>query len=101
MKLLLQYTLIAAVSGITLASCASGSVVVRERPVAPTYVVERPAPPYAGAVWIQEDWAYRGGRYEYVRPHWERPPHPGHQWHGGYWENHSHGYAWHRGYWGR
>lgn len=100
MKLFFQYAIIAAISGITLASCATETVVVRERPVPPAYVTVRPVAPYPGAVWVQEDWAYRGGHYAYVRPHWERPR-SGYVWHGGYWENHPHGYAWRRGYWGR
>ncbi len=101
MKKVLQYLLFATISAFVLASCAPSAVVVRERPVAPGYTDVRPAPPYPGAVWINEDWEYRGGRYEYVRPHWERPPQAGHVWHGGYWENHSHGYSWHKGHWGR
>lgn len=78
-----------------LASCA-GSYYVTEQPVEPTY--ERPAPPYDGAIWIDGEWGWNGGHYEYSRGHWDRAR-PGHTYRKGSWEHTNHGYRWHQGRW--
>jgi hypothetical protein len=43
-----------------LSSCA-GSYYVADQPVEPVY--ERPVAPYDGAIWIDGDWTWSGGRY--------------------------------------
>jgi hypothetical protein len=81
-------------------SCASESrVVVRERPMPPQAVYVRPGPPpYAGAVWVGEEWAWRRGRYEYVAPHYVHP-HRSQVWVSGHWHESRNGYEWKGGYW--
>jgi hypothetical protein len=78
-----------------LSSCA-GSYYITDQPVEPAY--ERPAAPYEGAVWIDGEWAWNGGRYEYARGHWERPR-TGHVYAKGTWEHTNRGYRWHKGHW--
>ncbi len=78
-----------------LSSCA-GSYYVVDQPVEPVY--ERPAPPYAGAVWIDGDWAWNGGRYVYTRGYWARPR-VNRVYVRGNWYRGPRGYAWHRGHW--
>jgi len=80
---------------ITLSSCAR-RVYVSERPAPP--VVVRPAAPYPGAVWIPEEYTWRGGRYAYVAPHYVRP-HGRHTWVAGHWDRNRNGSVWVKGYW--
>ncbi|WP_153799665.1 YXWGXW repeat-containing protein [Foetidibacter luteolus] len=83
--------------GITLSSCATQSrVVVRERPVA--RVVVAPPPPYPGAVWVGEEYIWRGGRYRYVAPHYVRPRRA-QVWVPGRWSPARGGYVWIGGRW--
>lgn len=82
----------------TIASTSNAQVrvFVRTRPVEP--VIVRPAPPDRQSVWIGGEWAWRGGRYEYVRPHYERIRR-GHVWVGGHWKEVRGGSAWVPGHW--
>ncbi|WP_461451966.1 hypothetical protein [Mucilaginibacter sp.] len=96
MKKLQKIGLMVAMAGcLFMASCA-GSYYVTERPAEPVYV--RPAAPYVGAVWIDGEWVWNGGRYVYSGGHWAAIR-PGHVWVRGAWYQTPHGYAWHRGYW--
>lgn len=95
MKTIAKVGILLALTGNLLTSCA-GSYYVTSRPAEPYYV--RPASPYAGAVWIDGEWVWRGGRYAYTGGHWERPR--GHRaWVRGNWQSGSRGYTWHRGHW--
>ena len=78
-------------------SACTGSYYVAAQPVEPAY--ERPASPYAGAIWIDGEWTWSGDNYVYVRGHWERPR-SGRTWVRGSWERGQRGYRWHRGHWG-
>lgn len=72
-------------STMLLAACASESrIAIKEKPA--TVVVVKPAPPYAGAVWVGEEWRWKRGRYVYVAPHYVRP-HKTHVWVPGHWRN--------------
>jgi len=82
---------------LSLASC-SGEYYVADQPVEPVY--ERPVAPYAGAVWIDGDWGYSGGRYVYNRGYWSRPR-AGRTYVRGTWTHTNRGYTWHRGGWRR
>jgi len=96
MKKLQKIGMLLALSGsLFMASCA-GSYYVTERPAEPVYV--RPSAPYAGAVWIDGDWVWNGGRYVYSGGHWAAAR-PGHIWVRGAWYRGPRGYGWHRGYW--
>lgn len=80
-------------------ACASQSrLYVSERPVAPVMV--RPAPPYAGAVWIPEEYMWSGGSYVYVAPHYVHPR-GGRNWAPGYWNTHRGRQVWVKGHWRR
>jgi len=94
------YALSAIVIAVAFSSCASQSrVYVSER--IPPPVAMRPAPPFRGAVWIPEEYMWRGGRYVYVTPHYVRAPHRGHTWVAGYWNTHRGRPVWVQGYWRR
>ncbi len=85
-----------ALAGSLFLSACEGSYYISEQPVEPVY--ERPAPPYAGAVWIDGEYTWVGGRYVYARGHWDRPR-VGHVYVRGTWEHTGRGYRWHRGHW--
>lgn len=55
---IIKSALLACTLAIMLASCG-GSYYVAERPA--PYVYNRPAPPYAGAIWIEPEYIWRGG----------------------------------------
>jgi hypothetical protein len=98
MKKLQKFGMLLALAGsLFMASCA-GSYYVTARPAEPVYV--RPAAPYAGAVWIDGDWVWNGGRYVYSGGHWAAAR-PGRIWVRGAWYQGPRGYGWHRGYWRR
>lgn len=70
--------------------------------VRPTYApVVRPAPPGPAYVWIEEDWAYRNGRYVAVGGHWVAPPRRGMVWIPGRWMQSRRGWRWIPGHWRR
>lgn len=88
-----------AFAAITFSACAR-RVYVSERPIPPPPMVVRPAAPYGGAVWIPEEYAWSGGRYQYIAPHYVTPRR-GHVWVAGHWDK-RHGRAvWSKGYWRR
>jgi hypothetical protein len=55
--------------------------------------------PFAGAVWVGPEWAWRGGRYECVPGYWARPHHHGAIWVSGHWKYSRYGYRWVPGHW--
>jgi hypothetical protein len=80
-------------------STASAQVYVTVRP---TYApVVRPVAPSPRHVWVEEDWAYRGGRYVAVGGHWVAPPRPGAVWIPGRWVQERRGWRWIPGHWRR
>lgn len=85
MKTLSKLGMIAALSGYLFLSSCAGEY-------------ERPAPPYGGAVWIEGDWVWSGGRYVRHRGYWARPR-AGRAWVAGSWNHGPRGYAWRRGHW--
>ncbi len=77
-----------------LSSCTVGYVESQ-----PTDVVyTRPAAPGPDYVWIEGDWVYGGGRYNWHPGYWRRGR-PGRVWVGGTWTHENRGYRWHRGHW--
>jgi hypothetical protein len=95
MKTIAKIGILLALTGSLLASC-TGEYYVASHPEEPYYV--RPASPYTGAVWIDGEWMWTGGRYNYVGGHWARP-HGRRAWVSGSWHRGPGGYSWHRGYW--
>lgn len=88
--------MLAVLAGSLFFSSCEGSYYVADQPVEPVY--ERPVAPYAGAVWVDGDWGYRGDRYVYTRGHWARPR-TNRVYIRGSWEHGARGYRWHRGHW--
>jgi len=80
-------------------STASAQVYVTVRP---TYApVVRPVAPSPAHVWVEEDWAYRGGHYVAVGGHWVAPPRRGMVWIPGRWVQSRRGWHWIPGHWRR
>jgi hypothetical protein len=96
MKTLSKVGVLLALAGSLFMSSCAGSYYVSAQPVDEVYV--RPAPPYAGAVWIDGDWVWSGGAYVHRPGHWVRTR-PGRVWVTGSWYHGPRGYAWHRGHW--
>jgi len=96
MKTLSKLGALAALGASLFLSSCAGEYYVSDQPVDVVY--ERPVAPYAGAVWIEGDWVYRGGRYVHSNGYWARPRH-GRTYVPGNWAHNNHGYAWHRGHW--
>lgn len=82
-------------SSLFLSSCA-GEYYVSDQPADVVY--DPGAPPYAGAVWIGDDWVWSSGRYVHQRGHWARGR-AGRTYVRGSWAHGQHGYSWHRGHW--
>jgi hypothetical protein len=78
-----------------MSSCV-GEYYVSDQPADVVY--ERGGPPFAGAVWIGDDWVWSGGHYVHNRGHWEHTR-QGHTYVKGSWHKGPKGYAWHKGRW--
>ncbi len=76
----------------------SGEIVVTETPPAPRQEVIGVAPS-ASHLWVEGYWAYRHGRWVWVRGHWERRPRVAAVWVPGHWDHTSRGYLWTPGHW--
>ncbi len=79
-----------------LAACDSAMYTVAVRPSDPIY--ERPVSPGDGYIWIDGDWVWEGGRYNWHNGYWSRPRGT-RVWVSGGWESRGGGYAWRRGHW--
>lgn len=84
------------ICSILFVSCSPGSVVVRERPVAPVYV--RPIQPYPSYVWVEGNYVRNGHGYVYRQGYWTAPRR-GRVYRQGYWRNSRKGYVWVPGRW--
>jgi hypothetical protein len=81
---------------LTASACAVGYVTDQPADV----VYTRPASPGEGYVWIDGDWYWGGGSYQWRAGRWDRPRN-GRRWVGGNWEHSGRGYRWRQGHWGR
>lgn len=79
---------------------AYAQIIVKIRPAAP--VIVRPVAPSARHIWIENEWAERGGRYEAVPGYWAEPRR-GFVWVPGHWKAHRRrgGWVWVPGHWRR
>jgi hypothetical protein len=74
--------------------------VVAAPPPPPAPVVEvAPAPPSPEMYWVAGYHRWYGGRYVWVRGHYERRPHPTARWEAAHWEPRAHGSVWIEGRW--
>ncbi len=94
LKLLLCIAVVFAFS-----SAASAQVFVQIRPVAP--VIVRPMAPSPRHIWIDGEWIWRGGGYQYNNGYWATPPGPGAAWVPGHWKQTRRGWFWKPGHWRR
>ena len=97
MKTIKRTLLIASLALICSAQSSMAQITIRIRPQRPH--VQRPAPPSPAHVWIEEDWAPRGNRYEFRGGRWEQPPRGGATWVPGHWRHSRRGYIWVPGQW--
>lgn len=99
------------------ATNSTAQVIVNIRPSKPTVVVNRPAMPAPGYVWVDEDWEPRDNGYVWHGGYWAAPPRTQAVWVPGYWEERhngkhngrgkghkkgrgkGHGYVWVPGHW--
>jgi len=72
----------------------SSEKTIATKPVAVT--VERTAPPFPDAVWIDNEYRWDGTTYVIVPAHWSKP---NGTWVQGHWKTTSKGYVWVSGYW--
>lgn len=77
---------------------ANAQFVIKVRPVAP--VVVRVGPPSPRHIWVDGEWVWRGGRYEYVQGYWAAPGY-GRAWIPGHWKQTRRGWVWKQGHWRR
>jgi hypothetical protein len=98
MKTLSKLGILAVLGASLFMSSCAGEYYVSDQPADVVY--EGGAPPYAGAVWIGDDWVWSGGRYVHQRGHWARAR-AGRTYVRGSWNHGPRGYAWHRGHWSR
>ena len=73
---------------------------VRVRPVAPVVRGGRPMAPSPRHVWIDGEWAWRGGAYTWVNGYWMMPR-PSMVWVAGHWRRTHRGFTWVPGQWRR
>jgi hypothetical protein len=85
------------VSLLSATSCRTRAVVTT-RPEPPTAVVVRPAAPGPGYVWIDGEWVWNSGKYNYRHGYWV-PARSGHTWIAGHWVPRGNGWYWERVYW--
>ncbi|RYE22621.1 MAG: hypothetical protein EOP51_12775 [Sphingobacteriales bacterium] len=78
--------LVAAALLLCTAAESNAQIYVNIRPARPTVVINRPAMPAPGYVWVEEDWAPRGNEYAWHGGYWAAPPRARAIWVPGYWE---------------
>ena len=83
----------------TLSFTAHAQVYVTVRPNAPVFA--RPVAPSAKHIWIDGEWVWRGGRYEYANGYWVVPSRFGAVWVPGHWKQSRRGWFWKPGHWRR
>ena len=96
MKTLSKLGMVAALGASLFLSSCAGEYYVSDQPADVVY--EPGAPPYAGAIWIGDDWVWSGGRYTWHNGHWDHRR-EGHTYVRGSWAHTSRGYHWNGGHW--
>jgi hypothetical protein len=99
-KYFLKWMIFSAIM-LTFSLAGSAQVYIHIRPTAPRVVVHRPPPPGRDFIWVNEEWAPRGGAYEFAGGRWIRPPYPGAVWIPGHWKRHFRDWVWIPGHWRR
>ena len=94
-KYILSLALIAA-TAIALSSCEPTAVYVRTRPEPPRII--HPVSPGPNYVWIDGEWIWRNGHYEYREGYWV-PARSHRIWISGHWVEGRGGWYWISGHW--
>ena len=97
-KILLKWSAIILIAGLSTTAASAQHFYVNIRPS--VTVVARPPAPSPQHVWIQPEYAWRGGRYEQVQGYWAQPQH-GQRWIPGQWRTSRFGNEWIPGHWVR
>jgi hypothetical protein len=80
-----------------LTSCKTAQrVYVLERPISP--VIVRPMAPIPSHIWLEPEWVWRDGRYEFVNGYWVAPK-VSRRYVPGYWKHSKRGEYWIGGGW--
>ena len=87
--------LVAVVS--TFSATAGAQVFIKIRPMAP--VIVRPLAPSPRHIWVEGDWVWRGGGYQYKNGYWAVPARRGAIWVPGHWKQKRRGWVWKPGRW--
>jgi len=74
---------------------------VRDQPRRPGPMGNRPPAPGKGYVWVDEDWKWNSGHYDWNGGTWMRPPYRGAIWVPGRWVRSRMGWRWTPGRWKR
>ena len=96
MKTLAKFGAVLALGSSLFFTSCEGSYYVAAQPADEVY--DPGAAPYTGAVWVGDEWTYRGGAYVHARGHWEHAR-ANRTYVRGNWEHTNRGYRWHRGRW--
>lgn len=92
-----MYVVLAIITMMSAYSCSSGHYVSAQPDAV---VVTRPASPGPNYIWVDGDYYWRGGRYNYRQGYWARPR-AGRVYRSGAWSQSPRGYYWRRGGWRR
>jgi hypothetical protein len=99
MKRNLFRTSLAIVITLLAVNFASAQMYVHDRPNRPAPMAHRPSSPGKGYVWVDEDWKWNNGHYDWAGGNWVRPPYRGAVWVAGRWSNSRKGSRWTAGHW--
>jgi hypothetical protein len=80
-------------------TAANAQFIVKIRPVAP--VVVRTVAPSSRHIWVDGEWVWRNGGYQYVNGYWAAAPMSGAVWVPGHWKQTRRGWMWKPGHWRR
>lgn len=84
---------------IGLANKTQAQIIVKIRPNIP-HSIKKSAIPFKNAVWIEGEWVYKHGQYQYINGFWAQPKH-GFIYIPGFWKRKRAGYVWIPGHWKR
>jgi hypothetical protein len=99
MKKFLSRLWIAVLFMIGTVATADAQFVVKIRPSAP--VIVRAGSPSPRHIWVDGEWVWRGGGYQYVNGYWVVPAGRGTAWVPGHWKQTRRGWVWKPGHWRR
>lgn len=97
MKKIFNRIVVLLVLAMAVSFTASAQISVTIRPTHP--VIVRTVAPSRAHVWVDEDWAWRDGKYVATGGYWAAPPYPAARWVPGHWARRRGGWYWIPGHW--